>query len=145
MRALRKPDEPYPLHGSEVAIRYCSPTNGASRVSPSTFATYLAEPHYQILTEWDEMEIEDDGECSLDTNSCDVRPLVSTTLSLACCLSSQRALRACLVLTQRSLDRRRPPQVDVLVKRSDDDSYTVVNWVLSRHNGRWLTDSLTIN
>ena len=134
MRALRTPDDPYPLHGSEVAIRYCSPTNGASRVSPSTFATYLAEPHYQILTgmrqpsplpcrtdlstrllshlhallltEWDEMEIEEDGECSLETNACDV---------------------------------------DVLVKREGDSSPTVVNWVLSRHNGRWLTDSLTIN
>ena len=34
---------------------------------------------------------------------------------------------------------------DVLVKRGGDDSWTVVNWMLSRHNGRWLTDSLTIN
>ena len=33
---------------------------------------------------------------------------------------------------------------DVLVKREGDDSWTVVNWQLSRHNGRWLTDSLTI-
>ena len=34
---------------------------------------------------------------------------------------------------------------DVLVKREGDDSWTIVNWQLSKHNGRWLTDSLTIN
>ena len=34
---------------------------------------------------------------------------------------------------------------DVLVKREADDSWTIVNWQLSKHNGRWLTDSLTIN
>lgn len=108
MRALRNPDEPYPLHGAEVAIRYCSPRNRASSVSPSTFASYLEEPWYEILLEWDEIEIEDDleAECDLEKNSC---------------------------------------SVDVLVKRSEDDSWTIVNWTLSRHNGRWLTDSLSIN
>jgi len=33
---------------------------------------------------------------------------------------------------------------DVLVKRADDDSWTVVSWRLSRYSGRWLTDSLSI-
>jgi len=108
MRALRTPDEPYPHAGSMVAIRYCSPTNRASRVSPSTFASYLSEPWYQILTEWDEMEIEEEeeGEEEAARNTC---------------------------------------SVDVLVKRTDDESFTIVNWQLSRHDGRWLTDSLTLN
>lgn len=44
MRALRRPNEPYPLHGCEVAIRYCSPSNAASRLSPQGFASYLREP-----------------------------------------------------------------------------------------------------
>ena len=44
MRALRKPNEPYPLHGAEVAIRYCSPTNRASQLSPAAFSQYLMEP-----------------------------------------------------------------------------------------------------
>ena len=35
--------------------------------------------------------------------------------------------------------------VDVLVKRTADDSWTIVNWELSQHSGRWLTDALTIN
>ena len=71
-------------------------------------ASYLEEPWYEILLEWDEIEIEDDleAECDLEKNSC---------------------------------------SVDVLVKRSEDDSWTIVNWTLSRHNGRWLTDSLSIN
>ena len=34
---------------------------------------------------------------------------------------------------------------DVLVRREGEDTWTVVNWQLSRHNGRWLTDSLSIN
>ena len=33
---------------------------------------------------------------------------------------------------------------DVLVKRETDESWTIVNWQLSRHSGRWLTDALTI-
>ena len=108
MRALRHPDDPYPDHGAEVAIRYCSPTNRASSVSPHTFMSYMSEPWYEILGEWDEIEISDDDmdECDLETNA-------------------------------RS--------VEALVKRSDDESWTVVDWVLSRHNGRWLTDSLSIN
>ena len=101
-RALRQPDEPYPLHGSELAIRYCSPTNRASQLSPQAFARYLAEPWYKILTEWDEIEFEEE---EVDANK-----------------ASQ----------------------DVLIKREGDESWTIVNYQLSRHNGRWLMDSMTI-
>ena len=110
MQALRKPDDPYPLHGAEVAIRYCSPTNRASQLSPQSFAQYLREPWYAILTEWDEMELEEEDEDEEDEDECDGTA-----------------------------------EQDVLVKREGDDSWTIVNWQLSKHNGRWLTDSLTIN
>ena len=69
MKALRSMDEPYPLHGCEVAIRYCSPSNGASRLTPSGFAQYLKEPWYKIMTEWDELEVEDDAEPVTDDGS----------------------------------------------------------------------------
>lgn len=106
MHAVRKLDEPYPLHGCEVAIRYCSPSNRASRLSPQSFAQYLSEPWYQILTEWDQIELEECEE--LDEGSTQV---------------SQ----------------------DVLIKRDEDESWTLVNWQLSRHSGRWLMDELSIN
>jgi hypothetical protein len=106
MNAVRRLDEPYPLRGCEVAIRYCSPSNRASRLSPQSFAQYLSEPWYQILTEWDQIELEEPEE--LDEGG----TLVSQ---------------------------------DVLVKRDEDDSWTVVNWQMSRHSGRWLMDALTIN
>ena len=107
MRALRAPDEPYTHHGAEVAIRYCSPTNRASRLSPQAFAQYLAEPWYKILTEWEDLDepldepeiVDDDG----------------ATISQ-----------------------------DVLVRRAGDDSWTIVNWQLSRYSGRWLMDALSI-
>ena len=35
-------------------------------------------------------------------------------------------------------------QVDVLVKRDDDESFTLVSWQLSLHNGRWLIDSMNV-
>eukprot|EP00965_Chrysotila_dentata_P062109 2057764-Pleurochrysis_carterae.AAC.1 len=35
-------------------------------------------------------------------------------------------------------------QQSVLVRRSADESWTVVNWELSLHSGRWLMDALTI-
>ena len=44
MNALRKMDEPYPLHGAAVATRYCSPQNRASELSPQVFARYLEDP-----------------------------------------------------------------------------------------------------
>jgi len=106
MRALRQPDEPYPLHGAQVAIRYCSPTNRASQLSPQSFAQYLREPWYAVLTEWDDMQLDEEEEEEEATG------VVSH---------------------------------DVLVKRAGDDSWTIVAWKLSKHNGRWLTDSLTIN
>jgi len=65
MRALRKMNEPYPLHGAAVATRYCSPQNRASELSPQVFARYLEDPWYEILVEWDEMdldELEDDDD-----------------------------------------------------------------------------------
>ena len=68
---------------------------------------YLKEPWYEILTQWDEMEIEDEDEDEW---------------------SEQNEV-----------------SLDVLVKRSADESFSVVNWQLSKHNGRWLTDSLSIN
>jgi hypothetical protein len=58
MRALRKMDAPYPLHGAAVATRYCSPQNRASQLSPQVFARYLEDPWYQILVEWDEAELD---------------------------------------------------------------------------------------
>lgn len=69
MNAVRQLDEPYLLHGCEVAIRYCSPSNRASRLSPQSFAQYLSEPWYQILTEWDELELEDPDEIDESGNS----------------------------------------------------------------------------
>lgn len=36
-------------------------------------------------------------------------------------------------------------EVDTLVRRGDDSSWTIVNFRMSRHNGRWLMDSLSIN
>mmetsp|Transcript_48472 Transcript_48472/g.105084 ORF Transcript_48472/g.105084 Transcript_48472/m.105084 type:complete len:354 (+) Transcript_48472:32-1093(+) len=106
MKALRNPDEPYPLHGSEMSIRYCSPTNAASKLSPKAFQQYLKEPWYRILMEWEEIQLEDDSEEQEEGAS---------------------------VLQQ-----------SVLVRRSADESWTVVNWELSLHSGRWLMDALTI-
>ena len=46
MRGMRRPDEPYRNHGAATAVRYCSPTNGASSLTPEAFAGYLREPWY---------------------------------------------------------------------------------------------------
>ena len=62
MRALRRMDEPYPLHGAVVATRYCSPQNRASELSPQVFARYLEDPWYAILVEWDEMDLDEEEE-----------------------------------------------------------------------------------
>ena len=96
----------YRFHGCEVAIRYCSPSNRASSLSPQAFAQYLDEPWYCILTEWDEIEVQDEADDLGDGST----------------------------VTQ-----------DVLVRRATDDSWTIVNWQLSRYAGRWLMDSLSIN
>ena len=50
MEAVRSINEPYALHGAEVAIRYCSPTNRARRLTPQAFAQYLDEPWYACHT-----------------------------------------------------------------------------------------------
>lgn len=110
MRALRNLDEPRVLHGAEIAIRFCSPTNAASRLSPRAFAQYLQEPWYRILTEWDEMQLEDDDDDDGDD----------------------------------SADDSSVVEQSVLVKRTEDESWSVVNWQLSRHSGRWLIGALTI-
>ena len=62
MKALRRMDEPYPLHGAVVATRYCSPNNRASELSPQVFASYLKEPFYAVLAEWDEMDFDEEDE-----------------------------------------------------------------------------------
>ena len=86
MQGMRRPDEPYasageaaPAGGSTgaaVAVRYCSPTNGASSLSPEAFAAYLQEPWYQILTQWEEMEIDDDDDIDASGNTAEVEVLV---------------------------------------------------------------------
>lgn len=105
MRALRKPDEPYRLHGAEVAVRFCSPTNAAAQLTPAMFASYLKEPHYLILSEWDEIDFDDETDV---TDSAEA-------------------------------------EQDVLVRRSSDKTWSAVSFRLSRHNGRWLVDSLGLN
>uniref|UniRef100_A0A7S0JII3 Uncharacterized protein n=1 Tax=Calcidiscus leptoporus TaxID=127549 RepID=A0A7S0JII3_9EUKA len=116
MRALRHANEPYPFHGAEVAVRYCSPTNKASLLSPQVFAAYLKEPWYEILTAWDELDMDED-EDDVEANLAERWEQLRTSLA----------------------------DIDVLVRVRGDDSWTVVNWKLSRHNGRWLTDALSIN
>jgi len=117
MKALRNSDDPYPLHGAEVAVRYCSPTNKASQLSPQAFASYLREPWYEILTEWDEMQVD---------------------------AVEEEDVEAFLAERWEQL-RLNVAEVDTLVRRSDDSSWTIVNFRMSRHNGRWLMDSLSIN
>jgi len=108
MRALRSPnDSPSGRsenYGPELAIRYCSPTNRASGLTPQGFARYLEEPWYRLLLEWDEIELSDDEE--------DLQG--STT------------------------------EEEVLVRRKGEDSWSIVSYQLSRYNGRWLIDSISI-
>lgn len=105
MRGMRHPDEPARLDGVTQTVRYCSPTNRASRLSPQAFAAYLEEPWYRILNEWEEMEIDDDDD--IDASGSSV-------------------------------------EVECLIRRDQDDSFSVVTFQLSRHNARWLIDSLDI-
>ena len=37
----RYPNEPYQHYGATRAVRYCSPTNRASSLTPEAFASYL--------------------------------------------------------------------------------------------------------
>ncbi|CAM9355964.1 unnamed protein product [Scytosiphon promiscuus] len=57
--------------GCERVIRFCSPTNAASTLTPAHFAQYLNEPWYGIFKEWDELSFhsedisEDEGIANL--------------------------------------------------------------------------------
>jgi len=61
-----------------------------------------------VLTEWDEIDFDDDEE--------DEEDWVGSTADTT-----------------------------VLVKRKGEANWSFVNFMLSRHNGRWLIDSLNIN
>ena len=107
MLALRRMDEPYPLHGAVTATRYCSPRNRASELSPEVFAGYLQDPWYAILGEWDEMQWAEDEEEEVEAG-------VSQT------------------------------EVEVLVRREGEDSFSMVSWNLALYDDQWLIDSLNI-
>jgi len=109
MRALRKMDEPYPLHGAVVATRYCSPRNRASELSPEVFARYLQEDVYSVLAEWDEMQFDEDE----DEDEAEAEAAGSI-------------------------------EHEVLVRRTEQDSFSIVTWALSSYEGQWLIDSMTI-
>ena len=72
MRGMRRPDEPYRNHGAATAVRYCSPTNGASSLTPEAFAGYLREPWYKLLLEWEEMELDDEEDIDSTGNTAEV-------------------------------------------------------------------------
>ena len=110
MRALRDMDEPYALHGAVVATRYCSPRNRASELSPEVFASYLEDPWYSVLAEWDEMQEEEEEEDEV----------------------------AEAPSNESSVD------IEVLVRREGQESFSMVSWVLSQYDGQWLIDSMNI-
>jgi len=115
MAALRTMNDPYPLAGAEVATRYCSPQNRASELSPEVFARYLTDPWYSILAEWDDMEEEDDDDDDDDDDDEDG--------------GNKQGSKA---------------EVEVLVKREGEASYSMVSWCLSLHDANWLIDSMNI-
>ncbi|KAG5183597.1 hypothetical protein JKP88DRAFT_269816 [Tribonema minus] len=53
--ALRAKDIPHRNAGCALTIRFCSPNNAASTLTPAHFAAYLEEPWYQIIAQWSEM------------------------------------------------------------------------------------------
>ena len=143
-----------------MQVRYCSPTNKASQLSPQAFASYLREPwceivtsrartrrtqarargpqahrtvravrarRYEILTEWNEFQFE--GEAAGEEEEAD---------------ELDEDVEAALAERWEQL-RTSNAEIDVLVRVEPDDDWTIVNWRLSRHNGRWLTDALSIN
>ncbi|CAN0078026.1 unnamed protein product, partial [Hapterophycus canaliculatus] len=62
----REAGKPKLNQGCERVIRFCSPTNVASTLTPAHFAQYLNEPWYGIFKEWDELsfhseDISEDG------------------------------------------------------------------------------------
>jgi len=120
MRALRHMDEPLPLHGASMATRYCSPNNRASELSPEVFARYLEDPWYSILAEWDEMKYEADEYEDED---------------------SEGALDECTVEEGGVCSQ---VEIEVLVRRAGEVSFTMVGWELSLYDGQWLIDTLNI-
>ncbi|CAM9622814.1 unnamed protein product [Ectocarpus sp. 8 AP-2014] len=50
-----KATKPRLNEGCERVIRFCSPTNVASTLTPAHFAQYLKEPWYAIFNQWDEL------------------------------------------------------------------------------------------
>lgn len=105
MRGLRNPNEPHQHAGAAQAVRYCAPTNRASGLTPESFATYLEEPWYRVMVEWEQMEIDEEADIDVSGNTA---------------------------------------EVEVVLRRSPSDSPSVVAFRLSRHNARWLIDSLDI-
>jgi hypothetical protein len=53
-------DSPYARFGSEVAMRFLSPTSPAARSSLSRFADYLSQEWYRPLVEWTDMRWDGD-------------------------------------------------------------------------------------
>jgi len=116
MRALRRMDEPSPLHGAAVATQYCSPNNRASELSPAVFARYLDDPWYSILREWDEL-VYDSDEYGTEAEECTV----------------EDGSGAC-----------RQVEIEALVRREGEESFTMVSWQLAMYDGQWLIDALNI-
>ncbi|EOD15715.1 hypothetical protein EMIHUDRAFT_211323 [Emiliania huxleyi CCMP1516] len=75
------------------------------------------DPWYAILAEWDEMEFDDDEE-EEGGDGCARRAAAETAVGEA--------------------------EVQVLVRRGGDESFSMVSWLMSQHDERWLIDSLNI-
>jgi len=128
MEALRRMDEPYPFHGAELAMHYCSPTNPASTLSPEGFARYLDEPWYSPLISWDELRFRDEAGEGEAEDEAETEAEGKGEGRVGEGGGGRWASTA---------------EVDVLV-REGCGSWSVVAFMLSRHNGRWLIDSLDI-
>ena len=72
---------------------------------------------YAILSEWDEIELEE-PEAALNDDSPIGEP--------------------------ESVSGQNTVMQDALVKRKDDESWTIVSWTMSKYSGRWLLDALSI-
>jgi hypothetical protein len=76
MRGLRNPNEPHQHAGAAQAVRYCAPTNRASGLTPESFATYLEEPWYRVMVEWEQMEIDEEADIDVSGNTAEVRSVL---------------------------------------------------------------------
>jgi hypothetical protein len=148
MLALRDMDKPYPLHGAVVATRYCSPRNRASELSPEMFASYLEDPWYSILSDWDEIQDEDDDDQDNEEQlwTCAQPACLAWDPHgvpvVACACAAMRAHTAHLCVG--TCIHSGQADVDVLVKCEDDPTFTMISWKLSLHDEQWLIDSLNI-